>query len=392
MNLDSTAVVNSSTPLNNELRFEAKRLQTFQGWPVDAPIECGRVAKAGFFYCGLGCEVQCYFCGCKVRSWDYGDQAIVRHRQVNPDCPFVCNSSSNVPIPSVERSMMENPTTQIYEVFSAITFNFYLKMLYYILSIIQASPTDVTLSTSDLLPSENLLHIPSTGRRESTNSHSEGYGSATPSPYDLSPHTPSASSLGPSRRTSMFAPENPTNSHNTSLPINEESVSPNFDSLPPIHVTRSPSVIDSLPNPSRSYLHSNEWLILKREDVRLRTFDERFTAAFLSPLTLCRAGFFYLGIADHVQCAFCRGVIGDWATADDPRTEHQRLFPRCPFILGLPVGNVRVGEEPARSNLERTGSLPANFGQGFSTGERFASQVRPNAVPDTEAGNGNRLY
>ena len=94
------------------------------------------------------------------------------------------------------------------------------------------------------------------------------------------------------------------------------------------------NVEGGIENANRSFLTHQEWSILKRECVRLRTFDDRFSADFLSPLALAGAGFFYLGSADQVQCAFCRGVIGDWEVNDDPRREHLRLFPSCPFILG----------------------------------------------------------
>lgn len=90
---------------------------------------------------------------------------------------------------------------------------------------------------------------------------------------------------------------------------------------------------------SRSSLSHQDWAILKREDVRLRTFDERFSATFLSPLVLAKTGFFYLGVADVVQCAFCRGVVKDWEINDNPRQEHQRLFPSCAFILGCKLLN-----------------------------------------------------
>lgn len=84
--------------LSSELRFESRRLLTFKDWPVEAPIEAGRVAKAGFFATGSGCEVQCFACGGRITSWDYGDQAVLRHRQMNPSCPFLLNRSSNVPL------------------------------------------------------------------------------------------------------------------------------------------------------------------------------------------------------------------------------------------------------------------------------------------------------
>jgi len=47
----------------------------------------------------------------------------------------------------------------------------------------------------------------------------------------------------------------------------------------------------------------------------------------------------------QVQCAFCRGVAGEWEEGDVPLNEHQRHFPRCPFISNLPVGNIPIGQE-----------------------------------------------
>lgn len=92
-----------------------------------------------------------------------------------------------------------------------------------------------------------------------------------------------------------------------------------------------------------------EWIVLKREDIRLRTFNEHFSATFLNPLALAKAGFFYVGVDDQVQCAFCRGMVKGWEVDDDPVREHQRLFPPCPFVLGLPVGNVPLGERSVTS-------------------------------------------
>ena len=49
-------------------------------------------------------------------------------------------------------------------------------------------------------------------------------------------------------------------------------------------------------------------------------------------------------IAWQVQCAFCRGVAGQWEEGDIPLIEHRRHFPRCPFICHLPVGNQPIDE------------------------------------------------
>ena len=59
-----------------------------------------------------------------------------------------------------------------------------------------------------------------------------------------------------------------------------------------------------------------------------------------------------------MQCAFCRGVAGEWVEGDVPMIEHRRHFPRCPFICNLPVGNVPIGEaeEEEEGDEIRSGS------------------------------------
>ena len=45
----------------------------------------------------------------------------------------------------------------------------------------------------------------------------------------------------------------------------------------------------------------------------------------------------------HSRCAFCDNCVGDWVEGDDPMTEHRTLFPMCPFVNGLEVGNIPLG-------------------------------------------------
>ena len=129
------------------------------------------------------------------------------------------------------------------------------------------------------------------------------------------------------------AEESPSEGHGSSGSVSWTPVTDN--SSPFSSPTQQPLAVPSTSRQtSRSYLTHQEWLLLRREEVRLRSFDQRYTATFLSPQSLAEAGFFYLGVADQVQCAFCRGVVRDWEANDVPRQEHQRLFPSCPFMLG----------------------------------------------------------
>lgn len=64
---------------------------------------------------------------------------------------------------------------------------------------------------------------------------------------------------------------------------------------------------------------------------RLKTFD-KWPVSFLSPELLARNGFYYLGRADEVRCAFCKVEIMRWVEGDDPAKDHQRWAPQCPFV------------------------------------------------------------
>lgn len=67
------------------------------------------------------------------------------------------------------------------------------------------------------------------------------------------------------------------------------------------------------------------------ESNRLKTF-ENWPNLNISPLSLVKAGFYYLNRSDEVKCAWCQGVIAKWERQDDPWFEHQRFFPECPRV------------------------------------------------------------
>ncbi|XP_063841797.1 baculoviral IAP repeat-containing protein 3-like [Scylla paramamosain] len=89
--------------------------------------------------------------------------------------------------------------------------------------------------------------------------------------------------------------------------------------------------------------HSLKGLML--ESVRRQTFVD-WPVDFLDRDNLAQAGFFYLRTMDHVQCAFCRGIVGYWDEGDQPETEHKKHFPNCPFVMGAATGNVPAAANP----------------------------------------------
>ncbi|NXR10187.1 BIR7B protein, partial [Semnornis frantzii] len=78
---------------------------------------------------------------------------------------------------------------------------------------------------------------------------------------------------------------------------------------------------------------------MRSEARRLRTFQQWPDTSPVSPRDLVKAGFFFVGPRDDVQCFCCGGVLKDWAHGSCPIAEHLKFFPSCKFIRGEDVGN-----------------------------------------------------
>ncbi|KAM7404864.1 hypothetical protein PAMP_012175 [Pampus punctatissimus] len=87
-------------------------------------------------------------------------------------------------------------------------------------------------------------------------------------------------------------------------------------------------------------LHILEEPQMRREGERLRTFQSWPVDAPVTSEDLAKAGFFFLGPGDKVQCFCCGGILRCWVHGDSPAAEHRRHFPTCSFILGRAVGNI----------------------------------------------------
>jgi len=139
---------------------------------------------------------------------------------------------------------------------------------------------------------------------------------------------------------------------------------------------------------------------LRSEALRIATF-QGWPLDYLSPKSLSSAGFFYRGIQDQTQCAFCFIIMSEWEANDDPWAEHQRHAPNCPFILKLPVGNIPLSNGTAERSSPGSSctsfALPPFFSNqqtrsnpilasiprnGFDTCSRFQNEFRPNAFPE----------
>ncbi|XP_074538344.1 baculoviral IAP repeat-containing protein 7 [Halichoeres trimaculatus] len=81
---------------------------------------------------------------------------------------------------------------------------------------------------------------------------------------------------------------------------------------------------------------------MRREGERIRTFQNWPADAPVTSGELAKAGFFFLGSGDKVQCFCCGGILRCWVHGDNPADEHKRHFPTCGFIQGRAVGNIPI--------------------------------------------------
>uniref|UniRef100_A0A8V1A3R9 RING-type E3 ubiquitin transferase n=1 Tax=Gallus gallus TaxID=9031 RepID=A0A8V1A3R9_CHICK len=81
---------------------------------------------------------------------------------------------------------------------------------------------------------------------------------------------------------------------------------------------------------------------MRDEARRLRTFSQWPRSSPVSAWDLAKAGFFFVGPGDQVQCFSCGGILKDWEPGDCPIVEHLKFFPFCKFIYHGAVWNQQV--------------------------------------------------
>ncbi|XP_069101012.1 E3 ubiquitin-protein ligase XIAP-like [Argopecten irradians] len=89
-----------------------------------------------------------------------------------------------------------------------------------------------------------------------------------------------------------------------------------------------------------------EWLRLN-SFARVRVMNVR-------PIQLSRAGFYYNGTSDEVQCYSCGVRRSNWSVGDDPFQIHKQISPKCKHVLNIDTTN-----DPIPRDNDTTHSIPA---------------------------------
>ncbi|XP_011298332.1 apoptosis 2 inhibitor [Fopius arisanus] len=312
------------------MNVEANRLRTFNKWPQDAAVNASRIAKGGFYYTGQLLEVQCFICGIRVSDWNYGDQVMVRHREAEPNCPFVRDPASTCNVPIVES--LESITSQ---------------------------PT-----SSSQLPQENAHGNADQASRAPTIVQSENarieYGSFARR-LDSFQNWPTTAAVTPEQLARagfyylqsedmvecafcrgimrMWEPgDDPDVEHRIGFPhcnfyVHQESnsgLSTEKEELGNVKLL-SASAADLHRLGIQKHTAPRQPKHATYEG-RLRTFQGWPENLRQTPEMLATAGFYYVSSGDQVRCFHCDGGLHNWEADDDPWTEHARWFPKCGYV------------------------------------------------------------
>lgn len=384
------------------MNYETNRLNTFTDWPSSAPVDPIRIAKAGFFYTGEGTEVKCFCCSSKISQWNYGDQVMWRHRQMQPTCVFVTNPelSGNVPLvlgPECPPSVTRTPSVPSDDVQNDHTY----------------TAPDYGLTEEDETYKNDALRLlsfinwddSSVSRQSLVNAgfyHAgEGRLRCAWCGGELSPHNHFTSATPLEVHRMYFS----RCQHAASLEAAQQAQAGNISSTsspalspsPPNDTPRveSPSAnLNNLPQSSgaahneRVLSQGGTWRNLgvvgggarhpqyASLAARLASFERWPADRQQAPRTLAEAGFFHTGTDDQVRCFYCDGGLGKWEAGDTPWSEHAHWFPHCGYVL-LVKGQEFVDTCRNRSSVQRTVS--------FSESGRNARRRNGENFPITES-------
>jgi hypothetical protein len=101
--------------------------------------------------------------------------------------------------------------------------------------------------------------------------------------------------------------------------------------------------------------HYSSYIVqqLKREKIRLQSFDMWPLAHVIEPWKMAREGFFFTGDGTKVQCVFCRGVTNNFIYRNASWLHQQYAFQHCRFYQNQAVGNVPLIGDELRPDLTR---------------------------------------
>ncbi|KAG7201967.1 hypothetical protein KM043_004667 [Ampulex compressa] len=330
------------------MNIEENRLRTFVEWPTTAAVDATRIAKAGFYYSGRALEVQCFLCGTKISDWNYGDQAMTRHRQAEPNCPFVKNPSSTCNIPLV-------PTSSSSETLQSSNLHDNEDIAPTTLHECE-NPRTKYRSLSERM--ESFVNWPISSIISPRKLAKAGFyylqqGDMVECAFCEGILTKWVPGDDPDREHRIHFPKCNFYMHqendNEKLEFNNVRLVPGT-TVDPLELGIQTHVIPRKPK------HATY-------EGRLNTFEGWPQDVKQTPDKLAAAGFYYVGSRDQVRCFHCDGGLCDWKLTDDPWVEHAAWFPKCGYV------NLVQGQKFVKECVDNRPPLDPSILVGFSENE-----------------------
>uniref|UniRef100_A0A8C2Z2S9 Baculoviral IAP repeat containing 2 n=1 Tax=Cyclopterus lumpus TaxID=8103 RepID=A0A8C2Z2S9_CYCLU len=298
---------------------ELFRISTFARFPASGVTERS-LARAGWFYTGVGDRVQCFRCNVTAEGWQAGDCPTEKHKQLCSSCSFIQSLPSTANLLSSSHSAFSplriagnppNPTASQGEEPVG-----YLNMGF---SAPQPSSPLSSRGVEDMSHQRPTCHNPSMRREQDRLD--------TFHPWTLSIITPAELAkagfyyLGQGDRVACFS----CGGQLSNWEPGDKAVSEHQRHYPNcrfVRGERADNVSLNVSNPA-----------MQQSDERLLTFVNWPSRIPVRPDQLAKAGFYYVGRNDDVKCFCCDGGLRCWESGDDPWVEHAKWFPRCEYLL-----------------------------------------------------------
>uniref|UniRef100_A0A3B3ZPQ1 RING-type domain-containing protein n=1 Tax=Periophthalmus magnuspinnatus TaxID=409849 RepID=A0A3B3ZPQ1_9GOBI len=270
-----------------------KKNKHFARFPSSGVTERS-LARAGWFYTGVGDRVQCFRCNVTAEGWQPGDCPTEKHKQLSPSCSFIQSPAA----PNTSGSQGEEPVGYLNMGFSALP---------------PSSPL-TSRGVEDMSHQRPTCHNPSMRREQDRLDSFHTWTVTVITPAELA--KAGFYYLGQGDRVACFS----CGGQLSNWEPGDRAVSEHQRHYPNCRYVRG----DRADNVSLASATSEE---------RLLTFVNWPSRIPVRPDQLANAGFYYVGRNDDVKCFCCDGGLRCWESGDDPWVEHAKWFPRCEYLL-----------------------------------------------------------
>uniref|UniRef100_A0A4W6D843 Baculoviral IAP repeat containing 2 n=1 Tax=Lates calcarifer TaxID=8187 RepID=A0A4W6D843_LATCA len=297
---------------------ELYRISTFARFPASGVTERS-LARAGWFYTGVGDRVQCFRCNVTAEGWQAGDCPTERHRQLSPSCSFIQSLPSTANLLSSSHSAF-SPL----RIATAMTNLFLISQdepVGYLNMGFSAPPPSSPLSSrgvEDMSHQRPTCHNPSMRREQDRLDSFHSWTLSIITPGELA--KAGFYYLGQGDRVACFS----CGGQLSNWEPGDRAVSEHQRHYPNCRFVRGDRA-DNVSNVSNPAMQQSE--------ERLLTFVNWPSRIPVRPDQLAKAGFYYVGRNDDVKCFCCDGGLRCWESGDDPWVEHAKWFPRCEYLL-----------------------------------------------------------